>query len=101
MEDFDRRSNDWDYFLNLMQTISRTVRALGSGRRAYFHIFSQTATSKCDAAFLEDFPEFNFPQSRYPPGMSIDTLVSVKGADPHAWPEMQDVHMVLNVSAML
>jgi hypothetical protein len=93
-QDFERRSNDWIYFLALMKAISRSSRAVG--KRAHFHIFSQTSTAKCDAAFLEDFPEFEFPEPSYAAGRTIDTHVKVKGANTHEWPELQDVHMVLN-----
>jgi hypothetical protein len=94
MEDFARRSNEWEYFLALMKSITQAARAVG--KRAHFHIFSQTSTAKCDKAFLEDFPEFAFPKAAYPAGRTIDAKVVVKGEDAKAWPELQNVHMVLN-----
>jgi hypothetical protein len=44
-----------------MKTIASSSRK--QGREVKFHVYSQTSTAKCNASFLEDFPEFEFPVS--------------------------------------
>ena len=92
MEDFDRRSNDWAFFLNIMKTILRV--ALSTGNKVKFHIFSQTssATKDCPEGVLEDFPELQFPQQGYKRGV-IDTTVAAKGETAS---ELKSIHIVLN-----